>query len=454
MQHCELRSIRCTWSMTSSSSSSSSQEAVTFTEHPTSTRSESKRDALRGDSLRRPAETENPKKKKNDHNEESKMRLVAWCARIARRTERKPGRWRVPEHRDASRSSHESPPEPRTKVVSGKHSIFTHFPKDRNCDITFENQNFGGSSQKKRTGAAVPRAASFGDLLTSDHKVPSEGCESRNSYRYAVVVQDVAAQWIQSFSCKTKTSQETEKSSQMFAQPKRKPKVMYTDNSIEFGNSVQTFFGIIVRGHRTDRELIGLLREQCAEWKEVGGFHGMFLQSAKHSWSLVCWEDTLWEAFRSSKARLFRSEREEKHKWAIGKPKLENARRLWGIYFVDPDDREFKETIKNARKKLEVLRPIFLFAVQVGSLLLDSTGGGAWLFFFGEMICLVNYLTIETFACWIVSSMILIWLLHTKIVSITQSISRQNGCARPLYVLCFAIAASFTDSVWSHLRLL
>ena len=29
------------------------------------------------------------------------------------------------------------------------------------------------------------------------------------------------------------------------------------------------------------------------------------------------------------------------------------ARRLRGIYFIDPEDKEFKETIKNARKKLE-----------------------------------------------------------------------------------------------------
>ena len=32
---------------------------------------------------------------------------------------------------------------------------------------------------------------------------------------------------------------------------------------------------------------------------------------------------------------------------------LENARKLRGIYFIDPEDKEFKETIKNARKKLE-----------------------------------------------------------------------------------------------------
>ena len=35
------------------------------------------------------------------------------------------------------------------------------------------------------------------------------------------------------------------------------------------------------------------------------------------------------------------------------KLQLENARKLRGIYFIDPEDKEFKETIKNARKNLE-----------------------------------------------------------------------------------------------------
>ena len=43
----------------------------------------------------------------------------------------------------------------------------------------------------------------------------------------------------------------------------------------------------------------------------------------------------------------------EKQKWSNEKLHLENARKLRGIYFIDPEDREFKETIKNARKKLE-----------------------------------------------------------------------------------------------------
>ena len=43
----------------------------------------------------------------------------------------------------------------------------------------------------------------------------------------------------------------------------------------------------------------------------------------------------------------------EKQKWSEEKLHPENARKLRGIYFTDPEDTEFKETIKNARKKLE-----------------------------------------------------------------------------------------------------
>ena len=47
----------------------------------------------------------------------------------------------------------------------------------------------------------------------------------------------------------------------------------------------------------------------------------------------------------------------EKQKWSNEKLHLENARQLRGIYFIDPEDKEFKETIKNARKKLETPLP-------------------------------------------------------------------------------------------------
>ena len=79
----------------------------------------------------------------------------------------------------------------------------------------------------------------FGDLITADHKVLSDNCESRNNHRHAVVVKDLATQWIQAYPCTTKTSQETQRSLQKFLEPDRKPKVIYTDNSLEFGKACE-----------------------------------------------------------------------------------------------------------------------------------------------------------------------------------------------------------------------
>ena len=92
---------------------------------------------------------------------------------------------------------------------------------------------------RTRTGEAVPRAEKFGDLITEDHKVLNDNCESRNNHRYAVVVQDLATQRIQAYPCKTKTSQETQRSLQKFLEPERNPKVIYTDNSLEFGKACE-----------------------------------------------------------------------------------------------------------------------------------------------------------------------------------------------------------------------
>ena len=47
------------------------------------------------------------------------------------------------------------------------------------------------------------------------------------------------------------------------------------------------------------------------------------------------------------------AKKKEKQEWAMEKPKLDNARKLRGIYFIAPEDGEFQETSKNARKNLE-----------------------------------------------------------------------------------------------------
>ena len=97
-------------------------------------------------------------------------------------------------------SSHEVSSEPTTKRREdlGKHSVDTHFPEDRNCEIC-KRTKITRAPCRRRIGGAVPRAENFGDLITADHKVLSDNCESRNHHRYAVVVQDLATQWIQAY---------------------------------------------------------------------------------------------------------------------------------------------------------------------------------------------------------------------------------------------------------------
>ena len=137
-------------------------------------------------------------------------------------------------------SSHEASLEPTTKRREdlGKHSVKTHVPKDRNCEIC-QRAKITRAPCRRRNGRVVPRAENFGDLMTADHKVLSESCESRNNHRYAVVVQDLATQWIQAYPCKTKTSHETQRSLQKFLEPDRNPKIMYFDNFLEFGNACE-----------------------------------------------------------------------------------------------------------------------------------------------------------------------------------------------------------------------
>ena len=123
---------------------------------------------------------------------------------------------RVPEHRDShASSSHEPSLEPTRSADLGEHSVDTHFPNNRNCEIS-QRTKITMAPCRRRIGRVVPRSENFGDLYTS------EGCESRNNHRHAVVVQDLATQWIQSYPCETKTSQET-RSMQKFLEPNRKP---------------------------------------------------------------------------------------------------------------------------------------------------------------------------------------------------------------------------------------
>ena len=119
--------------------------------------------------------------------------------------------------------SQDSDPERPVKVAPRQHSFYTHCLEDPNCEVC-KRTKIAIAPCSRRTGVSIPRAEKFGDLITADQKVLNEGCESRNNHRYSVVVQDLATQWIRSYPCKTKTSQETERSLRKFLEPSEKPK--------------------------------------------------------------------------------------------------------------------------------------------------------------------------------------------------------------------------------------
>ena len=134
--------------------------------------------------------------------------------------------------------------------------FYTHFLKDRNCDIC-QRTNISRAPCRRRIGGAVLRAENFGDLITADHKVLSQSCESRNNDRFAIVVQDLATQWNYREACKISWS------------PTGSLKSLTLTIPWNFAKLVKIFPGIIVRRHHTDRKQMGLLREQYAEWKKV-----------------------------------------------------------------------------------------------------------------------------------------------------------------------------------------
>ena len=184
--------------------------------------------------------------------------------------------------------------------------FYTHFPEDRNCEICQRTKITRAPCRRRILAESYTVPKILVILITADHKVLSEGCESRNNHRYAVVVQDLATQWIQSYPCKTQTSQETQRSLQKLLEPDRKPKVIHTDNSLEFAKGCEDLSwnhctstphrsetnGIAERAVRT----VSIVAIRSG-WKLVGRFHGMLYLSAKCYRSLIWWENPVWETF-------------------------------------------------------------------------------------------------------------------------------------------------------------
>ena len=140
------------------------QDSVLSTSRPATTRSESTSRSARRDLSLEPTETKTQIKTKNT---ESARREPDLFEELTRNLVDE----QVPEHRDAPTSSFRESASESLRKVS--------FPKDRNCDILHEDQaKITRGPCRKRTGASTLRPENFGDVMTADHKVVSEGRES------------------------------------------------------------------------------------------------------------------------------------------------------------------------------------------------------------------------------------------------------------------------------------
>ena len=158
--------------------------------------------------------------------------------------------------------SHHSDSEQPTKVASRKYSFYTHFPEDRNCEVC-KRTKMTRAPCRGRTGEAVPRAVKCGDLITADHKVLNEEGEPRNNHRYAVVVQDLATQWILIRAKNKKYFQETEKSFYESASSRDKSRKSLTLTvQWNLANPVQIYHGIIELLHLMDLRRMVFLDER------------------------------------------------------------------------------------------------------------------------------------------------------------------------------------------------
>ena len=142
--------------------------------------------------------------------------------------------WRIPQSKNHKRGVLTSRfiPNLRQKVVSGKQSTFTHFPNDRNCEVCRKDQNHEVSFQKTNWGNSTS-SGKVGHLIAADHKFSTRKVNRGTITEYAVVVQELSSQLLQSYPSKTIFSGNRKELAKV--QPDRKRKVIYADNSLKFG---------------------------------------------------------------------------------------------------------------------------------------------------------------------------------------------------------------------------
>ena len=205
---------------------------------------------------------------------QKKMRVTNRCAESGcKNSERILVDERVLEHRDSHAcSSHELSSEPirlREVRIWVKHRVYTHFPKDWNCEIC-QRTKITRAPCRRRNGGAVPRAERFDDMITA---------ESQSSQwkmwisKQSSMSQSWCRTWPPNGSMHILAKQKLHKKHREACKSSwsrmRTLKSFTLTIPWNLAKPVKIFPGIIVRQQHTDRKQMGLLKEQCAEWKKA-----------------------------------------------------------------------------------------------------------------------------------------------------------------------------------------
>ena len=155
-------------------------------------------------------------------------------------------------------ASHDSEPEPSRKVASRKHSIYTHFPKDRNCEIC-KRTKITWALCTERTGDAVHRAEKFGDLITADHRISKQPVHCRGSRVGYSMVAIISVQ---------KLLRRRKEVHESFSSRRKSLKSFVQTILWNLANPVKTYHGILyVYTHRSDTN--GIAGRAVRRRKEV-----------------------------------------------------------------------------------------------------------------------------------------------------------------------------------------
>ena len=155
---------------------------------------------------------------------------------------------------------------------------------------------------RRRIGGAVPRGENFGDLIKADHKI-LQGCHSRHT---------PSIRWEstrQSYPCKTKISEETEKRLQNWSRRgnlkslhKRFPRIwqilwrsLLESLHVNTTQITNTWDCWDSRAQSKRRDICCIVAIGST-WKLVGRFYGMLWLSSKH-WIYYLMGRPIWETF-------------------------------------------------------------------------------------------------------------------------------------------------------------